>query len=373
MTVVVQYSGIPSQVQASGFTAWRRVAGGAVAIGEPEMAWWWFPSNDHPTDKATFDISVGVPDGVEVLSNGVMPRPPLPELLGWTRWSWRTTTPTATYLAFLAIGQYEIRTDVSPDGQQVITAYADNLGEFANAARASIERTSEVIDWASTLFGPYPFEARGGVAGPVGGPGFALETQTRPVYGPGFWRRGSNLYVVVHELAHQWFGDSVSVASWRNIWLNEGFASYAEWLWSEAVGEGTAQEVFDFTYGQFPPDSPFWQVKPGDPGAADMFDGAVYDRGAMTLHQLRLAIGDDRFFQTLRTWTEQRKYGNGTTEQFQALAEEISGRNLSELFTTWLFTPGRPALGTAATTATAPAAPKSWRKMRQAHARTHQR
>ncbi|HEU4423390.1 MAG TPA: M1 family aminopeptidase, partial [Pilimelia sp.] len=179
--------------------------------------------------------------------------------------------------------------------------------------------------------------------------------------------------VVVHELAHQWFGDSVSVASWRNIWLNEGFASYAEWLWSEAVGEGTAQEVFDFTYAQFPPESPFWQVKPGDPGAADMFDGAVYDRGAMTLHQLRLVIGDDRFFQTLRTWTDQRKFGNGTTEQFQALAEEISGRNLSELFTTWLFTPGRPALGTAAATAKAPAAPKSWTKMRQAHALTHQR
>jgi aminopeptidase N len=301
----------------------------------------------------------------------VMPRPPTPQLLGWTRWSWRTTTPTATYLAFLAIGQYEIRTDVSPGGQQVITAYADNLGELANAAHASIERTSEVIDWASTLFGPYPFEARGGVAGPVGGIGFALENQTRPVYGPGFWRRGSNLYVVVHELAHQWFGDSVSVAAWRNIWLNEGFATYAEWLWSEAIGEGTAQEMFDFAYAQAPPDSPFWQVKPGDPGATNIFDDAIYSRGAMTLHQLRLAIGDDRFFQLLRTWTEQRRFGTATIEQFQALAEQISGQNLSQLFTTWLFTPGRPELEAAAAKA-APAEPKSWTKMRRAHALMHQ-
>jgi aminopeptidase N len=368
LTVVVQYAGIPSQVLVNGYTGWTRTADGALAVNEPEIAWWWYPSNDHPLDKATFDISVAVPDGVEVISNGVQPRPPLRELLGWTRWSWRSTKPSATYLAFLAIGQYDIVSDTAPNGQPVINAYHAGLGELAGAARASIERTAEVIDWETGVFGPYPFEAQGGVAGPTDGIGFALETQTRPVYGAGFWRRGSNPYVVVHENAHQWFGDSVSVADWSNIWLNEGFASYAEWLWSEEQGEGTAQEVFDFVYAYYPADNPFWQVLPGNPGADRVFDGAVYDRGALTLHQLRGAVGDDAFFQLLRTWTATRQYGNGTIAQFRALAEQISGQNLDALFNTWLFTPGRPELTdqTGARLATAaPTEPKSWTKLRQ--------
>jgi aminopeptidase N len=283
----------------------------------------------------------------------------------------------ATYLAFLAIGHYEIRTDVSPSGQPVITAYAQDLGEFGDAARASVERTSEVIDWESTVFGPYPFEARGGVVTAPGTMGYALENQTRPMYDSRFWRRGSNMYVVVHENAHQWFGDSVSVASWRNIWINEGFASYAEWLWSEAQGEGTAQELFDYNYALYPPEHPFWQVKPGDPGARDPFDGAVYQRGAMALHQLRLAVGDDVFLRILREWTEKNRYGNATIERFQALAEQVSGKDLHALFTTWLFTPGRPDLGAppstqrAATATTPPAQPKSWSKIEEAHRALH--
>lgn len=127
---------------------------------------------------------MSVPTGVEVISNGVQPRPPLAEAGNRTRWSWRTTSPTATYLAFMAIGQYDIVTDTTPSGQPVVNAYSTSLGELGPAARASIERTAEIVDWESGIFGPYPFEAQGGVAGPVDGIGFALETQTRPVYGP---------------------------------------------------------------------------------------------------------------------------------------------------------------------------------------------
>lgn len=367
LTIVVRYAGIPSQTPVGGYTGWTRTADGALAVNEPESAWWWFPSNDHPLDKATFDISVSVPTGVEVISNGLQPRPPLAEAGNRTRWGWRTTSPTATTLAFLAIGQYDIVTDTTPGGQPVINAYSTSLGALRPAARASIERTGEIVDWESGIFGPYPFEAQGGVAGPVDGIGFALETQTRPVYGPSFWRRGANTYVVVHENAHQWFGDSVSVAEWQHIWLNEGFASYAEWLWSEEQGEGTAQELFDFTYDSYPADDELWQVLPGDPGAARVFDNAVYDRGAMALHQVRLAVGDDAFFEILPAWTAAHRYGNGTTAQFQALAEEISGLDLDELFTTWLFTAGRPDVASVARTAAAPAAPKSWAKIREAH------
>ncbi|MDT5043330.1 MAG: hypothetical protein QOE51_4315, partial [Actinoplanes sp.] len=183
MTVVVKYSGVPSSKVAAGFTAWVRTPDGAVAVGEPEIAWWWYPSNDHPQDKATFDVSVMVPEGVEVVSNGVQPRQPTTELLGWKRWYWHSAKPQATYLTFVAIGQYATTTDTAANGQPVLNAYSELLTPATlAAARSSVERTAEVVDWESTVFGPYPFEARGGVIAPPGVLGFALENQTRPVY-----------------------------------------------------------------------------------------------------------------------------------------------------------------------------------------------
>ncbi|WP_305788972.1 M1 family metallopeptidase [Symbioplanes lichenis] len=365
-TIVVQYSGVPSSKVAAGYTAWIRTPDGAAAVGEPEEAWWWFPSNDHPADKATFDVSVAVPDGVEVLSNGVQPRANTRELLGWTRWYWRSPAPQATYLAFITIGQYDITRDVTADGTPVINAYSELLpDDFDAAARASVERTAEITDWETTVFGPWPFNARGGVVTPPNTLGFALENQTRPNYSANFFRGGSNTYVVVHENAHQYFGDSVSLEQWRDIWLNEGFASYAEWLWSEKQGEGTADEVFDFVYATAPDD--VWSVPPGDPGVPDLFSNSVYDRGAMTLHQLRKTVGDDDFFTILRTWVADHRHGNATTDDFIALAEKISGQQLDELFEAWLFTPSKPAV---VSTLTTPSEPKSFDKMRQAHLAT---
>ena len=365
MTVVVQYSGVPSSKVAAGFTAWTKTPDGALAIGEPEIAWWWYPSNDHPQDKATFDVSVMVPDGTEVISNGVQPRQPTKELLGWTRWYWRSVKPQATYLTFVVIGQYAITTDTAPNGQPVLNAYSELLSPAAaDAARASIERTAEVIDWESSVFGPYAFEAQGGVAAPPGTLGFALENQTRPVFSDRFFRAGSNLSVIVHENAHQWFGDSVSVEQWRETWLNEGFASYAEWLWSEKEGEGTAQEIFDYAYAFYPADDRIWSTPPADPGPTGIFSGTVYDRGAMTLHQLRLAVGDDAFFTILRTWVADHRYGNGTTEEFIALSEKVSGQQLDDLFQAWLYTPSKPVL-TGAQALAKPHEPKSWAQIRQ--------
>ncbi|GIM88965.1 M1 family metallopeptidase [Paractinoplanes toevensis] len=372
MTVVVQYSGVPSTKVAAGFTAWTRTADGALAIGEPEIAWWWFPSNDHPLDKATFDVSVSVPTGVEAISNGSMPRPPVQETLGYTRWSWRSLKPQATYLTFLTVGQYDITQDTTADGQTVYNAYSQLLSpEWRDGAQASVERTAEITDWESTLFGPWPFEARGGVVLPPGSISFALETQTRPNFGASFFRRGANTSVVVHENAHQWFGDSVSVADWQHIWLNEGFASYAEWLWSEKNDEGTAQEIFDYLYATYPDDASIWTTAPADPGTAELFGDAVYDRGAMTLHQLRVAVGDDAFFEILRTWTAEQRYGNGTTAEFTALAEKISGQDLDALFQAWLYTPAKPVLASLAKKAT-PAMPKSWAQISRTHALLHE-
>ena len=339
-TFVVEYDGVPSSVEVGGVKPWVRTADGALAVGQPEISSWWFPGNDHPRDKATFDIAVAVPDGTEVLSNGV--NTGTSSLAGWTTWKWRTTKPTASYLAFLTIGQYEINTKTGANGQPFVTAYSDKLGEYEGAAKASIERTPEVVEFLSGLFGEYPFEAQGGVV-PSEGLGFALENQTRPTYSHLFFRRGSNTSVVVHENAHQWFGDSVSVDTWRNIWLNEGFASYSEWLWSESQGTGTAQQLFDHYYSSKPADDPFWQVAPGDPGAANVFHDAVYDRGAMTLHALRNVIGDQALVDITRTWVSEKRYSTGTIEQFIELAEQKSGKQLDEFFKAWLFTPGKPA------------------------------
>jgi len=375
LTVVVKYTDIPSEVKVKGLTNWTRTADGALAVNEPESAWWWYPSNDHPTDKATFDVSVLAPDDVQVLSNGTLTDVPTPTIKGWDRWNWRSTKPQATYLTYVAIGKYDIETDTAPDGSPIINAFSDSLGEFDGAARASINRTNEILEAEEKWFGKYPFEARGGVAAPPGSLGFALETQTRPVYDGRFWRRGVNTYVVAHENAHQWFGDAVSVAQWSNIWLNEGFASYAEWLWSEHEGEGTPQELFDFTYASYPADDPFWQVLPGDPGSGKVFDNAVYDRGALTLQALRVQIGDDAFFELLQTWVQEHKYSTGTTDEFIALAEKLSGQQLDSLFKTWLFTAGRPELSATtlaarskADTDSTPAKPKSWDKIQQVHA-----
>ena len=181
------------------------------------------------------------------------------------------------------------------------------------------------------------------------GLGFALETQTRPIYARDFFTDPiSGDDVVVHELAHQWYGDSVALARWQHMWLNEGFATYAEWLWSEREGLGTVQENFDSLYNGIPDDDPFWALTIGDPGPGDEFDFPVYARGAMTLQQLRLTVGDHDFFKILQRWAKTHKGGNVSTDEFIALAEKISGQDLHDLFETWLFTPTKPVLPVAA-------------------------
>jgi hypothetical protein len=215
------------------------------------------------------------------------------------------------------------------------------LGEVAEK---SLARQPEIIAFLSGVFGRYPFSAAGGIVDDADGLGFALENQTRPIYSKVFFRDPvSGDAVVVHELAHQWYGDSLALAAWQHIWLNEGFATYAEWLWSEREGLGTPQEIFDFFAGIIPADDPFWSLTIGDPGPDQLFDGPVYIRGAMTLQALRVTIGDQDFFRLLRRWASSRAGGNVTTDEFIALAERISGQDLDAFFQTWLFTPEKPA------------------------------
>ncbi|OIJ66376.1 M1 family metallopeptidase [Streptomyces mangrovisoli] len=365
ITVVVRYHGVPSTKSAYGFTTWHRTPDGAVAADEPESAWWWYPSNDHPLDKATYDVSVAVPDGTQAISNGTLQS--TSSQAGWTRYAWRENKPQATYLTTLAVGRFDITTGTSEGGVPIVNAYSKDLGDNDGSARASVERTGELVDWLSGYFGPYPFSTAGGYV-PNTTTGYALETQTRVYYSPKQFANGANTSVVVHELAHQWYGDSVSLKGWKDIWINEGFARYAQWLWSEHEGEGTTQQLADYVYDSHPADDAFWTVAPGDPGPDDQFDLAVYDRGALAIQALRNEIGDDAFFAVLKGWPHEHAYGNASVADFEAYAERVSGKSLSALFDTWLFQTSKPAAPAARTAsisaASGPAArPKSWRRI----------
>jgi aminopeptidase N len=337
-TVDIGYSGVPKPISGPGLGAegFLHTADGAVAIGQPEGAASWFPVNDHPLDKATYTIAVTVPAGLTALSNGV----PLGSSTvdGWTTWRWAEHAPMASYLATVVIGRYRVSRG-SHDGKPVVTAVASSLP--VGPADRAMARTTEVADFLATQFGPYPFDAYGGIVHNEPRIRFALENQSRPVYSAAFFGSGADqTWVVAHELAHQWYGDSVSVRHWEDIWLNEGFATYAEWLWSEYTGSGTAEENFRRTYAAATGE--VWRVPPGEPGRDELFSRSVYKRGAMTLHALRLTVGDPAFFRILRSWAAQKRDGNATTEEFIALAERESGRSLRALFDAWLFRTTQP-------------------------------
>jgi aminopeptidase N len=177
----VDYGGEPQALrnETLGVGGWLRTGDGAFALGQPESASTWFPVNDHPADKATFRLAITVPDGVEALSNGV-PGDRSSDA-GWTTWTWTEGAPMASYLATVVIGQYRVTTTTHA-GKPMVTGIPESLPADGPAAR-SIARTGEVADFLATRFGPYPFDAYGGIVVDDDRVGYALETQTRPVYG----------------------------------------------------------------------------------------------------------------------------------------------------------------------------------------------
>jgi aminopeptidase N len=335
----VRYDGEPAPLrnEVLGSGGWLHTADGAVALGQPESASTWFPVNDHPSDKATYEFEITVPDGLTAVSNGVPAGKT--RRAGWTTWKWSERSPMASYLSMVAIGRFRVTTG-DHRGRPVFSAVTTGLAE--GAPDRSVARTVEIADYLESVFGPYPFDAYGGVVVADARIGYALETQTRPVYSGGFFRRGDNTGVVAHELAHQWFGDSVSLARWQDIWLNEGLATYAEWLWAEHTGVSTVQRAFDQRYATS--SGRVWRTPPGKPGVQNLFGESVYQRGAMTLHALRVAVGDTAFFRILRTWAAEKKDGNARTADFVACAERVSGKRLGKLFDAWLYGTERPDL-----------------------------
>ena len=340
MQVRVVYAGVPEDVTDDGIKPWFTTPDGAVAVGEPEIAAWWFPSNDHPADKATFDVDLTVPRGLQALSNGRLVG--VDRADGQATWRWTSGAPMATYLAFAAFGRYDMVQGSTESGRPFLNAFAKSLNPRVDrAARVSIRRTGEVTDFLARTWGRYPFQQIGGVVTSRNF-GFALENQTRPVYSPAFFSSGRNTSIVVHEMAHQWFGNAVTVRRWKNIWLNEGFATYSEWLWAQDQGFETTDEQFDRFYDNFGTKDSFWNIPIGNPGPRRLFTGAVYDRGAMAVHALGEEVGHETLRRIGRHWVHRNADGVGSTAEFISLAERLSGRRLGAFFRNWLFSGEKP-------------------------------
>jgi aminopeptidase N len=347
-TTTISYGGVPETLDEFGASGFFHTDDGAVIAGQPHVADTWFPVNDHPTDRAAYTFRIAVPAGLEAVANGVLEQQRTRG--GWTTWTWDAEEPMASYLATVCVGEFDLRS-YRRDGIRFVDAVDPDLSAspLGPAVDAAFAGQDEMLDFVSELFGRYPFSAAGGIVDDLPELEFSLENQTRPIYQVGIFTDPLETQLTfVHEIAHQWVGDSLTIAQWRHLWLNEGFATYVEWLWMDREGIATAQELFDLFYGLFPPDDAFWSTVVGDPGPDHLFDFAVYARGAMTLHQLRLAVGDRDFFRILHRWTSRNAGETVTTDEFVELAERISGTDLDDLFETWLFTPGRPELPTAA-------------------------
>ena len=335
--VVVTYGGAttrPEDIEGALY-GWVTMRDGAMVVNEPEGSMTWYPVSDHQTDKATYGFEITVPEGKVAVANGLQARDPVTEG-GRTTWFWDAPDPQASYLTTASVGDYDLRFSETAGGLPIIDAVDDNLTP-ANAAatEASLELQAEMIAFFEETFVPYPFNSAGAIVDDDT-VGYALETQTRPVYS-----RVAGEGTVMHELAHQWFGNAVSPHRWADIWLNEGWATYAEWTWSEDQGRETAQEQFDDVMST-PAEDEFWDTVITNPGPLGLFLGAIYDRGAATLHALREKIGDEDFQAGARKWVSQYDDGTANTADFEALFQKVSGENLEEFFDVWLHTPEKP-------------------------------
>jgi len=332
-TVELRYQGVPRKViDPDGSTeGWYRTKDGAVAVGEPVGTAAWLACNNAPRDKASFDIEIAVPAGVKAVSNGRLVS--RQKVGGRVRWSWSEPKPMATYLALVDIGNGKLvqgRVGKLPTWTLVDP-------ELAKASRAAIDSLPEIIRWESRIYGPYPFAAAGSVVD-VAKLEYALETQTRPIYA-----FAPDRTTVVHETAHQWFGDSVSLERWPNIWLNEGLATWTQWYYAEQHGGRSAQQVFAELYRRPASATGFWDPPSGHPGQAkNLFAVSTYVRGAMTLQALRDKIGTQDLLRILRAWATEHRYGHGDIEGFIALANRVSGEHLRGFFHRWLFECGKP-------------------------------
>ena len=331
-TVHVDYDGVPQTVvdPDESFEGWVKNTDGAFVVNEPQGAPGWFPAND---------FAITVPEGKVAIGNGRL----LSSVTdaGKTTWRWREDSPMASYLTTATNGDFDFTVQTGPNGLPIYNAIDSDGFTAAQKANAALRFAAqpEIISFFSELYGPYPFTSAGAVID-RGGVFYALESQTKPMYDG---VPGEN--TVVHELAHQWYGDSVTLSVWRDIWLNEGFARFSEWIFREKVRQTTtAQQLFNAAYAR-PAADPAWQIPPAlIPGPANLFSPSFpsYDRGATSFQALPTKIGEEWFFSFMRAWYAENRNSNATTEDLIALAEREAGQQLDAFFDVWLYQPAKP-------------------------------
>ncbi|MFE1383233.1 M1 family metallopeptidase [Streptomyces sp. NPDC058740] len=337
--ITVTHTSDPSGPADSG--GWVRTGDGLAMANQADAAHRVFPSNDHPSDKAYFTFRITAPSGLTAVANG------LPESRtrdgATTTWTYRTAHPMATELAQVSIGESTVVHRQGPHGLKlrdvVRTADRELLEPW-------LRRTPGHLEWLESRVGPYPFETYGVLVADAD-TGFELETQTLSLFERGIFTEPGypEWYVdsiMVHELSHQWFGDSVSPRAWSDLWLNEGHATWYEALYAAEKGGPTLERRMKAAYGASdqwradggPPAAP----KPPEPGEKiSLFRPVVYDGAALALYALRHTIGTEAFERLERAWVSENRDGTPGTADFTALAERVSGRDLSGFFAAWLY------------------------------------
>jgi aminopeptidase N len=336
-TITIDYAGTPApRTSPWGPVGWEELSDGVLVAAQPSGAPTWFPCNDHPSDKASYSIRIACEQAYTVVCNGRLVEEKVSS--GIRHRLYEQSQPTATYLATVQIGRYATRA-LDLGGVPGTLAYPR---EIEPRVLTDFGRLGEMMAVFESHFGPYPFDGYAIVV-TADELEIPLEAQAMAIFGANHADgRGGSERLIAHELAHQWFGNSVGIAEWKHIWLNEGFACYSEWLWSEASGGMSAEGWARHYRRQLSGLS--LDITVGDPGPALMFDDRVYKRGALTLHAVRRALGDPEFFALLTEWATANRGGVVTTDDFRALAATHTTKSLDRLFTAWLFETALPRL-----------------------------
>ncbi|MDQ0679218.1 aminopeptidase N [Arthrobacter pascens] len=337
----IRYEGNPSPRRGLwGEVGWEELTDGVLVAGQPNGAPSWFPCNDHPRNKASYRISVTTDVNYRAVCNGV--------LVGHSSrssretWIYEQEEPMATYLATVQIGRYDALVLDDGTGPAGVLQTVAAPAALAAAARQGLRRQPEMMSTFINCFGPYPF-SQYTVVVTDDDLEIPLEAQTLSILGRNHVEQGwESQRLIAHELSHQWFGNSLTVGTWSDIWLHEGFACYAEWIWSEAAG---VMPVHDRAASAWRGLSRAGQdLLIGDPGPALMFDDRVYKRGALALHALRVLCGDLAFFALLQEWTRTRRHGSVSTAAFILMADRVAGIDSEALLHPWLFEEALPPL-----------------------------